>query len=141
MQDEIYFVLNEFGETCSGLWGDGICLDKAAAERCAKEEGEGYSVATYLRAGASILTCVYCGHAYPSGTPTHGVALLTAHIAVCEKHPLRAAEARIAVLEQDRYHVWMRGFQAKVLGRAPRSNPFPEPPITVRPLLLPETKP
>lgn len=37
-----------------------------------------------------IITCVYCGHEYPAGTPPHGNELLTAHIAVCEKHPMKA---------------------------------------------------
>lgn len=39
----------------------------------------------------NTLTCVYCGHAYPPGTPTHGSQVLTEHIKVCPKHPLRAA--------------------------------------------------
>ena len=42
------------------------------------------------------LTCVYCGHAYPPGTPTHGSEVLTAHIEQCERHP-----ARRLVLERD----------------------------------------
>lgn len=37
-----------------------------------------------------ILTCVYCGYEYPAGTPPHGNELLTAHIAVCDKHPMKA---------------------------------------------------
>lgn len=37
------------------------------------------------------LTCVYCGMAYPPGTPTHGSDVLTAHIKVCPKHPMRRA--------------------------------------------------
>lgn len=36
-----------------------------------------------------ILTCVYCGHEYPQATPAWGDAVLTAHIAKCEKHPMR----------------------------------------------------
>ncbi len=40
-------------------------------------------------AKANTLTCVYCGHAYPEGTPPHGSQILTDHIAVCEKHPMR----------------------------------------------------
>jgi hypothetical protein len=43
----------------------------------------------------SVLTCVYCGKAYPPGTPSHGSSVLTDHIKVCKKHPLRTAEARI----------------------------------------------
>lgn len=37
----------------------------------------------------TILTCVYCGQAYPEGTPPHGSKVLTDHIAACEKHPMR----------------------------------------------------
>lgn len=41
-------------------------------------------------ANKEIVTCVYCGHAYPPGTPTANHPLLTRHIAQCEKHPMRA---------------------------------------------------
>lgn len=37
----------------------------------------------------SILTCVYCGHQYPEGTPPHGAEVLTNHIQICEKHPMK----------------------------------------------------
>ena len=46
----------------------------------------------------TILTCVYCGMAYPKGTPTHGAQILTDHIKICEKHPMRDAEAKISKL-------------------------------------------
>jgi hypothetical protein len=46
----------------------------------------------------NTLTCVYCGMAYPEGTPPHSSQILTDHIKVCERHPLRAAEATIAKL-------------------------------------------
>lgn len=42
-----------------------------------------------------VVTCVYCGHQYPEGTPTHQAELLTAHIKTCQKHPLREAEIRL----------------------------------------------
>ena len=45
-----------------------------------------------------ILTCVYCGHEYPQGTPAAGSDVLTEHIKVCERHPMRKAEADIALL-------------------------------------------
>lgn len=48
----------------------------------------------------SVVTCVYCGHEYPDGTPTAKHDLLTAHIKVCEKHPMREAEARIGRLRK-----------------------------------------
>lgn len=34
------------------------------------------------------LTCVYCGMAYPEGTPPHSSKVLTDHIKTCKKHPM-----------------------------------------------------
>lgn len=48
--------------------------------------------------GNVTVTCVYCGMAYPAGTAPHGAQILTDHIKICEKHPLRHAEATIARL-------------------------------------------
>ena len=45
-----------------------------------------------------ILTCVYCGHEYPQDTPAAGSEILTEHIKVCERHPLRKAESDVAML-------------------------------------------
>ncbi len=45
-----------------------------------------------------VLTCVYCGHEYPQGTPAHGAEVLTEHIKVCAQHPLQAARVQIASL-------------------------------------------
>ena len=42
--------------------------------------------------------CSYCGMAYPEGTPPHGAQILTDHIKVCEKHPMRKAEETISIL-------------------------------------------
>ncbi|NUP13831.1 MAG: hypothetical protein HOW73_47965 [Polyangiaceae bacterium] len=39
-----------------------------------------------------IVTCVYCGHAYPPGSETHGAEVLKEHIRSCEKHPMREIE-------------------------------------------------
>lgn len=54
-----------------------------------------------------IVTCVYCGQEYPDGTHTSGATVLTEHIKVCEKHPMRdleqqltAANARISELKK-----------------------------------------
>lgn len=47
---------------------------------------------------ATVLTCVYCGHEYPQGTPPAGDQILTNHIRECAKHPLRKAEATIKLL-------------------------------------------
>lgn len=48
----------------------------------------------------NTLTCVYCGMAYPEGTPPYGSKVLTDHIKICEKHPMREAEAKIALLRK-----------------------------------------
>ncbi len=36
-----------------------------------------------------VLTCVYCGMEYPQDTPAWGDKVLTDHIKVCEKHPIK----------------------------------------------------
>ena len=46
------------------------------------------------------LTCVYCGQEYPQETPAWGCQVLTDHIKVCEKHPMRAVEADKAKLRK-----------------------------------------
>ena len=40
------------------------------------------------RNAKNVLTCVYCGHAYPPGSPSHGADELTAHVKVCKAHPM-----------------------------------------------------
>ncbi len=47
-----------------------------------------------------IITCVYCGMEYPVGTPTSQNQVLTDHIKICEKHPLRKAEETITLLRK-----------------------------------------
>lgn len=37
------------------------------------------------------LTCVFCGHAYPPGTPTHGADVLKQHVVQCPAHPMSEA--------------------------------------------------
>jgi hypothetical protein len=48
----------------------------------------------------NVVTCVYCGHQYPEGTPTHQTELLTEHIRFCEYHPLRKSEKRVKKLRE-----------------------------------------
>ena len=47
----------------------------------------------------NTLTCVYCGMEYPEGTPPHGAKVLTDHIKICEKHPLRESERKVEKLK------------------------------------------
>lgn len=47
------------------------------------------------------INCVYCGHRYgpEESTPMSMADVLTAHVQVCPKHPLSAAQAKIIELE------------------------------------------
>jgi len=49
---------------------------------------------------SSVVTCVYCGHEYPDGTPASQHERLTAHIRVCDKHPMRPLESENAQLKE-----------------------------------------
>jgi hypothetical protein len=53
----------------------------------------------HLEEPEHVITCVYCGQAYPENTLTHGadVSVLTEHIRTCPKHPMREVEAKLAV--------------------------------------------
>lgn len=53
-----------------------------------------------LEANQRVLTCVYCGHPYPEGTPPHSSDVLTAHIKVCDLHPMRQLERDIEAYRQ-----------------------------------------
>jgi len=46
----------------------------------------------------NVLTCVYCGMAYPEGTPPSRSKVLTDHIKICEKHPMRKLRQALADL-------------------------------------------
>jgi hypothetical protein len=48
-----------------------------------------------MHAESQTLTCVFCGEAYPPGTPASGSDRLVEHIKTCAKHPLHAAEASL----------------------------------------------
>lgn len=45
-----------------------------------------------LTASQRLLTCAFCGEAYPPGTPESNHEALTAHVRVCAKHPMREVE-------------------------------------------------
>ncbi len=45
-----------------------------------------------------VLTCVYCGHEYPQNTPAWNDDVLTEHIRLCPKHPMRKVEADATML-------------------------------------------
>lgn len=80
----------------------GVDLGRATIDKF-NEVSDRVGSRVYLSQGdsaqpAAVLTCVYCGHEYPQGTPPAGNEVLTDHIRRCAKHPLRKAEATIKVL-------------------------------------------
>ena len=70
---------------------------QTAAQWAALAESVIDSYAKMLSKGRRV-TCVYCGHQYPDGTPESQNAALTAHIKDCPKHPLRAARVEADAL-------------------------------------------
>lgn len=70
------------------------------AERLIKERDEAREWVKRLQRDTQTLTCVYCGQMYPPNTPTHGSEVLTEHIKVCEKHPMRKVEEENKILKK-----------------------------------------
>lgn len=68
----------------------------AIVDELTQERDEARDWVRRMHRDAQVLTCVYCGHAYPPGTPASGSDALTAHIRVCEKHPMRQCESKLA---------------------------------------------
>ncbi len=75
----------------------------ARAERLQRERDEARSFAektaekyNELLADNRILRCAFCNAEYPPGTPPTQHNTLTAHVRVCEKHPMREVEHQLA---------------------------------------------
>jgi len=47
------------------------------------------------------VTCVFCGHEYPTGTPRTQAKLLAEHVADCPKHPAAAFKRRAEAAEAE----------------------------------------
>lgn len=67
-------------------WRANGCTHPQEMVRAAMESGTVHNVT------ARVVTCVFCGHEYPDGTPTSQNDKLTEHIRACEKHPMREVE-------------------------------------------------
>lgn len=72
------------------------------AEEAERERDEARDWVRQMHRETQILTCVYCGQAYPPGTPASGSPVLTEHIKVCEQHPMREAERARKAAESSR---------------------------------------
>lgn len=51
-----------------------------------------------------ILTCVYCGHQYPQGTPPASAEVLTEHIKTCPEHPMAKLQEKLDAKGDPRDH-------------------------------------
>lgn len=79
---------------------DGLLRLAAGAKQLERERDEAREWVRRLTSESRVLTCVYCGHAYPPGSPEHGADVLTEHIKVCEKHPMRELQLKADRLAQ-----------------------------------------
>lgn len=75
------------------------------ASECARLETERDEAREFGEKAAKLyndsltLTCAFCGVAYKEGTPASRHDDLTAHVKVCDKHPMRDGEKRRERLE------------------------------------------
>ena len=106
---------------------------EAAGLSCHIDKGHGMELAQLItncwHRATQQTVCAFCGTAYPPGTPDTQHALLTAHVRVCPKHPMREAEA-----QRDRYRaalvslvgsdnpVELRGIRAFTVANAPNET-------------------
>ena len=64
-------------------------------ETLTRERDEARNWVQRLTNEERVLTCVYCGHAYPPGSPSHGSEVLTEHIKTCPRHPMTAVRNQL----------------------------------------------
>lgn len=74
-----------------GLIGE-LRIEHAAVK---KSRDEALDWVRRMHNESQILTCAFCGQAYPPGTPSANDAALREHVMVCEKHPLRTEAERL----------------------------------------------
>lgn len=101
--------LIEVGVNATSLvWAASLLLEELrdTKKKCAKDVQEARAWAIQMTQEISknrVVTCVYCGFQYPDGTPTYQDEQLTAHIGVCEKHPMSKLKAVVDDLLQGKH--------------------------------------
>lgn len=60
-----------------------------------RDEARTYGEKLHDEALSRVVSCVYCGHQFEEGTPQSQDERLTAHIKVCEKHPMQELETKL----------------------------------------------
>ena len=82
--------------------GEALLKAKGEAEIAQRErdEARAYGERLYRECSGNArdVACAWCGHQYAGGTPRSQNEALVEHANVCEKHPLRQAEAEVARL-------------------------------------------
>lgn len=79
---------------------DAVLMLRAQAAEVARltaerDEARAFGKRAAAIANQQLVTCAFCGAEYPTGTPRHGDGALTAHVRVCELHPMRAVEGEV----------------------------------------------
>lgn len=80
---------------------DRLVQERDEARQFAEMAAKKYNDFLVECANNTAVTCAFCAAIFPPGTPRHGDGELAAHIKVCEKHPLRAAESQLAAVTQE----------------------------------------
>lgn len=88
---------------------------RAFGEKAAKAHND-------LLADQRILRCAFCDAKYPPDTPPTQHEALTAHVAVCPKHPMRAIEAERDALRADAEWIEQALFERKWSGTLGESS-------------------
>ena len=71
---------------------DHVENDHNMLQQIITERDEARAWVDRLTSEQRVLTCAFCGEAYPPGTPESNHVALTAHVKVCAKHPMRETE-------------------------------------------------
>jgi hypothetical protein len=88
--------------TIEGCKEEAQLLADAITTAIEKARAEAITVGSQPKEDARVLTCVYCGHEYPQGTPAAGSQILTDHIKSCEKHPMaKLRKALVGLIDCD----------------------------------------
>lgn len=107
-------------EAIENGWTERIRELEAQNEASAREIERLTAERLAIQNDSRVVTCVFCGHAYPPGTPPSNHAALIAHVEECPKHPMRKyklrAEAAEAFLDACREALTLRDHTDEDLG-------------------------
>lgn len=82
-----------------------VVMIKALLCKCERLEAERIA----MQNDDKLLTCVFCGHQYPPGTPESNHASLKAHVAVCPDHPAKVYRDLLETVVDEASHTKQDG--------------------------------